>query len=150
MEEKQMLVGLPEEIETKLDLLYLNKVVEGAEHLRFELIKIFIEVVTKESEDIEYWYKEKEWKALCFSFHKIRSNLRMMGFQWLAYKAEVYEKCCKNLENLEQIDCEIEWFLGELNKGILQAERLVEEEYSALFCQKSPPIFQKKNRGASR
>ncbi len=108
--------------ETILDLSYLDRVVDGAEHLKLELISIFINVVSKELEDIAYWYEEQEWKPLCFSFHKIRSNLRMMGFLWLAHKAGEYEKCCVKSENLELIENEIDWFLEELTKAILQAE----------------------------
>ncbi len=118
---------IPEQEETVLDLSYLDKVVEGAEHLRLELISIFITIGTKEYKDIEYWHEEREWKALCFSFHKIRSNLRMMGFLWLAHKAGEYEKWCTKLEHLEVIDKEIEWFLSELKNAVLQAEMFLEK-----------------------
>lgn len=118
---------IPQKIDTKIDLLYLNKIVDGAEHLKSELVAIFITVISKESEDIRHWFEEKEWQALCFSFHKIRSNLRMMGLTWLAYKAEVYEQCCNNLEDRELISEELDWFLKELKKGVLQAESIIDK-----------------------
>lgn len=112
----------------KQDLTCLEKLSQNSVQIKIELMEIFLAVAKKEKDSVQLNLELRNWKEIGLSVHKLKSNLRMMGYQPLLEKANEIETNCLYLKGLDSMFREIPTFVSNLEKGM----ELVENQLSRL------------------
>lgn len=107
----------------EFDFSYLNSISNGNENVKFEMIQLFLQVVSSEVEKIGHLFQKRAWKELGFLTHKLKSNLRIMGLFNLLQMADEIEFICKEKEEVNALDKVVPLFTSTLIEAISLAER---------------------------
>ncbi len=76
---KSLQVESSSEVNQLVNYDYLDQLSNGSSKIKLELLEIFVDVVSTENTNIQLHLKDANFDGLAYSFHRMKSNLRMLG-----------------------------------------------------------------------
>ena len=86
-----------------IDLTYLKKLSNGSNPFIIEMITVFLQQTPTEIENLEKHLKNKDWKALRATAHKMKPSVSFMGIAELENPIKLVEEYASNETNLEKL-----------------------------------------------
>jgi len=111
------------------DFGYLDRLTKGRVGLKIDLLKIFIDVVGEERKNATEAMEKEDWATVSASFHRMKSNTRMLGLHKLLGRMDQIEDNAKQRNNLEELFIIIPETVGLLERasGYVE-EHMIETE----------------------
>ncbi len=107
---------------SELDLSYLNEISGGDEDFIKEMIETFLEETPKDLNDIEAHLSTQNWAELGKTAHKMKSSIKMFGFESLKNKALFIEQSGKKGENIDVLPAEVSTFIEGVKGALAELE----------------------------
>lgn len=110
--------------EVFLNMDYLQQIAKNSANIKLEMLQIFIEVVSTEVQNIELYVVENAWKAISFSLHRMKSNMRLLGMKHaveITNQLELKYRNHPDTANTNQANLKL--LLMTLKKALLQVEQ---------------------------
>lgn len=99
------------------DLSYLRNMTDGNPELIREIIEIFLDQVSKYTQEMQQSYEQKNWQALSRIAHKAKSSVAIMGMHNLAEMLKELELLSREQKNVDKFPQYIYRFTIECNEA---------------------------------
>ncbi|MGB0430005.1 MAG: Hpt domain-containing protein [Bacteroidia bacterium] len=103
---------------SELDLTYLNEISGGDEDFIKEMIETFLEETPKDLDQIKIHFDSKDWAEMGKTAHKMKSSIKMFGFESLKNKALFLEQNGKKGEKIDEFPNVINTFISGVNSAL--------------------------------
>lgn len=103
---------------SELDLTYLNEISGGDEEFIAEMIETFLEETPKDAADMRTHLGEQNWTELGKVAHKLKSSIKMFGFETLKNQVLFLEQSGKSGENTDVLPSKVNEFLDGLDAAL--------------------------------
>lgn len=101
-----------------MDLTYLNEISGGDEEFIVEMIETFLEETPKDVIDMQAQLEAENWSELGKIAHKLKSSIKMFGFETIKNQVVFLEKSGKSGENIDSLPSKTKEFLVGLNEAM--------------------------------
>ena len=101
-----------------IDLTYLNEISGGDKEFIAEMIETFLEETPKDIAELEKLLADENWTAIGLVAHKLKSSIKMFGFEDVKNMAVYIEQSGKKGENLDVLAQKSHEFLTALHGAL--------------------------------
>jgi len=103
---------------SELDLTYLNEISGGDEEFIKDMIETFLEETPSDAEAMANELKNENWTELGKVAHKLKSSIKMFGFNTLKDQVLFLEQSGKTQSNVDALPGKVEEFLTGLEAAM--------------------------------
>ena len=104
------------------DLTYLKEISNGSNEFIREMISLFIKHTPIELNNIELYFKNKNWQSLRNVFHKMKASMAFVGLKEIESILRQAEEYALNETNLDQLPSMIMKVKQTCNEAISELE----------------------------
>jgi len=105
---------------SELDLTYLNEISGGDEEFIVDMIETFLEETPKDVDDMKTQLEGQNWSELGKVAHKLKSSIKMFGFETLKNQVLFLEQSGKSGDNIDVLPAKVSEFLAGLEGAMTE------------------------------
>ena len=105
---------------SELDLTYLREISDGDQEFINDMIQTFLEETPKDIELMRAELARANWAELSKVAHKMKSSIKMFGFETLKNQVLFLEQSGKKNENTDVLPERINEFLSGLDQAMIE------------------------------
>lgn len=105
---------------SELDLTYLNEISGGDEEFIVDMIETFLEETPKDVDDMRTQLEGQNWSELGKVAHKLKSSIKMFGFETLKNQVLFLEQSGKTGDNVDVLPAKVSEFLAGLEGAMTE------------------------------